>query len=69
MRTRGYRAHRAPGIPCALNSERAGINEHLAKKAFGEIAKPCPRMASCLKIESVSFVAREYAIHKSSSRP
>ena len=35
------RAHRAPGIPCALNSERAGINEHLAKKAFGEIAKPC----------------------------
>jgi hypothetical protein len=40
--TRGYRAHRAPGIPCALNSERAGINEYLAKKAFGEIAKPCP---------------------------
>src|ERR1700689_2112013 len=36
------RAHRTPGIPCALNSERAGINEHLAKKAFGEIAKPCP---------------------------
>jgi hypothetical protein len=36
------RAHRPPGIPCALNSERAGINEHLAKKAFGEIAKPCP---------------------------
>ena len=35
-------AHRAPGIPCALNSERAGINEHLAKKAFGEIAKPWP---------------------------
>src|ERR1700722_14386581 len=35
------RAHRAPGIPCALNSERAGISEHLAKKPFGEIAKPC----------------------------
>src|SRR6202142_3972141 len=35
------RAHRAPGIPCALTSERAGINEHLAKKAFGEIAKLC----------------------------
>src|ERR1700733_12147423 len=35
------RAHRPPGIPCALNSERAGINEYLAKKAFGEIAKPC----------------------------
>jgi hypothetical protein len=34
-------AHRAPGIPCALNSERAGINEHLAKKPFGEIAKLC----------------------------
>jgi hypothetical protein len=34
------RAHRAPGIPCALNSKRAGINEYLAKKAFGEIAKP-----------------------------
>src|ERR1700722_3903581 len=32
MRTRGYRAHRAPGIPCALNSERAGINEYLAQK-------------------------------------
>jgi hypothetical protein len=24
-RTRGYRAHRAPGIPCALFIERAGI--------------------------------------------
>src|ERR1700688_759671 len=35
------RAHRAPGIPCALNSERAGINVNLAKKAFGEIAKLC----------------------------
>src|ERR1700683_3851451 len=35
------RAHRPPGIPCALNSERAGINEHLAKKAFGESAKSC----------------------------
>jgi len=29
MRTRGYRAH------------RVGINEYLAKKAFGEIAKLC----------------------------
>jgi len=37
--THGYRAHRPPGIPCALNSERAGINEYLAKKPFGEIAK------------------------------
>jgi hypothetical protein len=35
------RAHRAPGIPCALNSERAGINEYLAQKPCGEIAKLC----------------------------
>src|ERR1700733_1682312 len=35
------RSHRPPGIPCALNSERAGINEYLAKKAFGESAKSC----------------------------
>ena len=50
------RAHRAPGIPCALNSERAGINEYLAKKAFGEIAElrlaviarsPCDEAIHC----------------------
>src|ERR1700683_4616503 len=35
------RAHRAPGIPRALNSERAGINEYLAKKSFGESAESC----------------------------
>ena len=35
------RAHRPLGIPCALNSERAGIKEYLAQKiACGEIAKP-----------------------------
>src|ERR1700692_2291614 len=39
--TRGYRAHRAPGIPCALNSERAGINQYLAQDACGEIAESC----------------------------
>jgi hypothetical protein len=33
------RAHRAPGIPCALNSERAGNKEYLAQKPCGEIAK------------------------------
>ena len=27
------RAHRSPGIPCALNSERAGINEYLGAAA------------------------------------
>src|ERR1700722_3384328 len=33
------RAHRPPGIPCALCLEGGKINEYLAKKAFGEIAK------------------------------
>jgi hypothetical protein len=35
------RAHRPPGIPCALCLEGEKINEYLAKKAFGEIAKSC----------------------------
>ena len=35
------RAHRAPGIPCALNSERAGNKYKPREKAFGEIAKSC----------------------------
>jgi hypothetical protein len=42
MRTRGYRAHRAPGIPCALNSERAEIKNTSRKKTFGEIANARP---------------------------
>jgi len=54
--THGYRAHRAPGIPCALNSERAGINEYLAKKAFGEIAQLCLNIiASAAKQSTLSY--------------
>src|ERR1700686_4561846 len=39
--TRGYRAHRAPGIPCALFSERAGPKGKTRAKTRGEIAKSC----------------------------
>src|ERR1700685_2926401 len=35
------RAHRAPGIPCALNSERAGIKSKTRGVCAGEIAKVC----------------------------
>src|SRR6202451_2045617 len=35
------RAHRAPGIPCALNSERAGIKSKTRGVCAGEIAKSC----------------------------
>ena len=34
-------AHRAPGIPCALNSERAGIKSKTRGVCAGEIAKVC----------------------------
>src|SRR6202035_3646275 len=47
------RAHRPPGIPCALNSERAGINEYLAKKAFGEIAKLCLNVIASAAKQSI----------------
>src|SRR5664280_2403425 len=39
--TRGYRAHRAPGIPCALNSERAGNKSKPRGACAGEIAQLC----------------------------
>ena len=35
------RAHRPPGIPCALNSERAGNNSKTRGAAACEIAKSC----------------------------
>jgi hypothetical protein len=57
--THGYRAHRPPGIPCALNSERAGINEHLAKKPFGEIAKVC-------RLKALVMPGLDPGIHRSS---
>ena len=38
---RGLRAHRAPGIPCALFSEGAGPKTKLEQKTCCEIAKPC----------------------------
>src|ERR1700724_4066265 len=36
------RAHRAPGIPCALSSEGAGLKRKPRAKTCGEIAKSCP---------------------------
>ena len=36
------RAHRAPGIPCALNSERAGHRSKTRGVCAGEIANSCP---------------------------
>src|SRR6202035_3169562 len=48
------RAHRPPGIPCALDWKRAGINEHLAKKAFGEIAKSCLNVIASAAKQSIS---------------
>src|ERR1700683_602543 len=73
MRTRGYRAHRTPGIPCALNSERAGINEYLAKKPFGEIAKVCPNVIArsawrARKFRRVGKGARWRRAHHRSTR-
>jgi hypothetical protein len=38
--TRGYRAHRAPGIPCALRYERAERTGQTSREMRGEIAKP-----------------------------
>jgi hypothetical protein len=35
------RAHRPPGIPCALNSERAGNRSKIRGACAGEIAKVC----------------------------
>src|SRR5258708_10694417 len=52
--TRGYRAHRAPGIPCALCFEGAGINEHLAQKACGEIVKSCLYVIASAAKQSIS---------------
>src|ERR1700692_4974396 len=46
------RAHRAPGIPCALNSERAGIKSKTRGAAACEIAKLCLNTTCCLKFES-----------------
>jgi hypothetical protein len=39
--TRGYRAHWAPGIPCALCLERAGSLRQNSRGICGEIAKSC----------------------------
>jgi len=43
-RTRGYRAHRAPGIPCALRLGRAERQGKTRPKTRGEIAKLCLRL-------------------------
>src|ERR1700730_1237219 len=49
--TRGYRAHRAPGIPCALSCERAGNSGSNLAQTRGEIAKLCLRMMKlCLRM-------------------
>src|ERR1700676_3987841 len=39
--TRGYRAHRAPGIPCALFFRGSRTKEQTSRKTCGEIAKSC----------------------------
>src|ERR1700676_4083362 len=39
--TRGYRAHRAPGIPCALFFRGSRTKEQTSRKTCGEIAKLC----------------------------
>jgi hypothetical protein len=39
--TRGYRAHRTPGIPCALDTERAERADKNSRETSGEIAKLC----------------------------
>src|ERR1700688_1225177 len=39
--TRGLRAHRAPGIPCALCFRGAKRSGQTRAKSCGEIAKPC----------------------------
>src|SRR5258708_20232275 len=50
--TRGYRAHRAPGIPCALFSEGAGSKSKPRAKTRGEIAELCFDGCGCLKLKS-----------------
>jgi hypothetical protein len=42
------RAHRAPGIPCALFWEDATLILNLARKTRGEIAKLCPAVIARL---------------------
>src|SRR6266513_2624695 len=51
------RAHRAPGIPCALCNRRTGNSGKPRVKTRGEIAKPCLCTAGCLKCEAVRPVA------------
>jgi len=45
------RAHRAPGIPCALCNKRTGNSGKTRAQSRGEIAKPCLYAAGCLKCE------------------
>jgi hypothetical protein len=45
------RAHRAPGIPCALFIEDAMFPGKTRAKRRGEIAKPRPRTCGCLRTE------------------
>jgi hypothetical protein len=44
------RAHRAPGIPCALDSLKGGKFPANLALPCGEIAKLCPNTAGCLKL-------------------
>src|SRR5258706_14891286 len=45
------RAHRAPGIPCALCNRRTGNSGKPRAQSRGEIARPCLYAAGCLKCE------------------
>jgi hypothetical protein len=42
------RAHRTPGIPCALFIGRTGILRQGSRELRGEIEKPCLDAAGCL---------------------
>jgi hypothetical protein len=45
------RAHRAPGIPCALCNKRTRNSGKTRAQSRGEIAKPCLYAAGCLRCE------------------
>ena len=49
--TRGYRAHRAPGIP-APSEQRAELTGQTSGETSREIAKACVHARSCLNIRS-----------------
>ena len=59
MRTRGYRAHRTPGIPCALGIERAERTGQTSRARRGEIAKVCVAVIARSEATKQSIVQQE----------